>query len=96
MPGASFYILASRRNGTLYHGSTADLSRRIWEHKERVRQGFTSRYDVVLLVYYEHYDLLKDARAREYAVKKWRRSWKIEMIEAFNPDWRDLYLDLNA
>ena len=61
----AFYILASSRNGTLYHGSTSDLSKRIWEHKEKLTPGFTSRYGVTKLVYYEHYDRLMDARARE-------------------------------
>jgi putative endonuclease len=93
---AWFYILASRRNGTLYHGSTLDLGKRIWEHKNRLTPGFTSRYGVTSLVYYEFYDLLKDARAREYSVKRWRRTWKLEMIETMNPEWRDLYYDLNA
>ena len=93
---AWFYILASQRNGTLYHGSTDDLARRIWEHKNELTPGFTSRYQVKLLVYYEHYDLLMDARAREYKVKRWRRAWKLKLIEDFNPDWRDLNQDLNA
>lgn len=92
---AAFYILASRRNGTLYHGSALDLSHRIWEHKNKLTPGFTSRYGVTMLVYYEHYDLLKDARAREYQVKRWRRAWKLELIEKMNPNWRDLYFDLN-
>ena len=65
--------LASSRNGTLYHGSTSDLSNRVWEHKEKLTPGFTTRYGVTKLVYYEHYDRLMDARAREYTVKRWRR-----------------------
>jgi putative endonuclease len=93
---ASFYILASRRNGTLYHGSTDDLSKRVWEHKNKLTPGFTSRYSVTKLVYYEHYDLLMDARAREYKVKRWRRAWKLQLIEAMNPTWRDLYSELNS
>ena len=91
---AAFYILANKRNGTLYHGSAIDLARRIWEHKEKLTPGFTSRYGVTMLVYYEMYDLLMDARAREYRVKKWRRAWKLELVERFNPDWHDLYFDL--
>jgi putative endonuclease len=93
---ASFYILASGRNGTLYHGSTDDLSKRVWEHKNKLTPGFTSRYNVTKLVYYEHYDLLMDARAREYKVKRWRRAWKLQLIEAMNPIWRDLYYELNS
>ena len=91
MASAHFYILASQRNGTLYCGSTTDLSRRIFEHKSFVRPGFTSRYGVVHIVYYEAYDRLIDARFREYKVKKWRRAWKIALIEAMNPHWDDLY-----
>ena len=95
MHKAWFYILASQRNGTLYCGSTDDLSRRIWEHKHHVLPGFTSRYEVIQLVYYEGYDLLMEARAREYKVKKWRRAWKLALIEQMNASWRDLYFDLN-
>jgi putative endonuclease len=93
---ASFYILASGRNGTLYHGSTDDLSKRVWEHKNKLTPGFTSRYNVTKLVYYEHYDLLMDARAREYKVKRWRRAGKLQLIGAVNPIWRDLYYELNS
>lgn len=88
---AYFYILASQRNGTLYCGSTVDLPKRILEHKTCVRPGFTSRYGVIHLVYYESYDRLMDARFREYKVKKWRRAWKLELIESMNPQWDDLY-----
>jgi putative endonuclease len=89
------YILANRRRGTLYVGSTDTLGRRIWEHKEKLIPGFTTRYGVTQLVYYEAYDLLMDARHRERSMKRWRRAWKIELIESFNPEWRDLYFDLN-
>jgi putative endonuclease len=89
------YILANRRRGTLYVGSTDNLGRRIWEHKEKLIPGFTTRYGVDRLVYYEAYDLLMDARHRERSMKRWRRAWKIELIESFNPEWRDLYFDLN-
>jgi putative endonuclease len=92
---ASFYILASGRKGTLYHGSTNDLSNRVWEHKNKLTPRFTSRYGVTTLVYYEHYDRLMDARAREYKVKHWRRAWKLKLIEEMNPTWRDLYDELN-
>jgi putative endonuclease len=95
-PRAYVYILASGRNGTLYVGSTTDLPRRIFEHKEKLTAGFTSRYGVVLLVWYESYDHVLDARHREYAIKRWKRSWKLDLIESVNPRWRDLYWDLNG
>jgi putative endonuclease len=93
---AAFYILASGRNGTLYYGSTSDLSKRVWEHKNKLTPGFTTRYGVTRLVYYEHYGRLMDARAREYKVKRWRRAWKLKLIEEMNPRWRDLYDELNS
>jgi putative endonuclease len=89
------YILASRRNGTLYVGSATDLSWRIYEHKEKLRLGFTSTYGVTMLVWYEDYPSIIEARHREYAIKKWRRAWKIALIERMNPDWRNLYDELN-
>jgi putative endonuclease len=94
-PRAYVYILASRRNGTLYVGSTTDLSRRIWEHKQGLLPGFTRDYGVTMLVWYEGYDRLIDARHREYRIKKWSRAWKLRLIEEVNPAWRDLYFDLN-
>ena len=90
------YILASQRNGTLYTGSTTELARRIWEHKNGVMPGFTREYGVALLVWYEGYPRIELARQREYILKRWRRAWKLQLIEAFNPAWRDLYDDLNA
>jgi putative endonuclease len=89
------YILASRRNGTLYIGVTGGLSRRAYEHKEGILEGFTKRYGVKLLVYYESYDDIRNAIQREKNLKKWPRAWKIALIERNNPDWRDLYDDLN-
>ena len=94
--GAYVYILASKRNGTLYTGSTTDLSRRVWEHKNKLTPGFTSDYAVTMLVWYERYDRLIDARHREYKIKRWRRAWKLQLIEAVNPDWRALYFDFNS
>ncbi|TXM72849.1 GIY-YIG nuclease family protein [Methylobacterium sp. WL103] len=88
-------ILASQRNGTLYTGSTTDLARRVWEHRPAVTPGFTKTYGVVMLVWSEDHPRIIDARIREYAIKRWRRAWKLALIEAMNPDWRDLYLDLN-
>ena len=91
----SVYMLASRRNGTLYIGVTNELGRRVYEHKIKRHIGFTSTYDVNRLVWYEHCDQIDDAIAREKKLKKWRRAWKIVLIEAMNPTWRDLYEDLN-
>lgn len=88
------YILASRRNGTLYIGHTDTLTRRTWEHREHQRPGFTDKYGVTRLVHYETFETRDGAKARERAMKKWRRLWKLELIERFNPGWRDLYDDL--
>jgi putative endonuclease len=89
------YMLASRKNGTLYIGVTSDLSRRTFEHKTGGGSTFTSRYGVMRLVWYEEYQYVRDAIAREKSLKRWERSWKIRLFEEMNPDWHDLYLDLN-
>jgi putative endonuclease len=86
------YILASRRNGTLYIGVTNDLVRRVYDHKTRTIEGFTEKYGVHTLVYYEPYTDVYDALTREKRLKKWKRQWKIDLIESVNPDWKDLYL----
>ena len=88
------YILASRRNGTLYTGVTNNLKKRVYEHKIDLNDGFTKRYQVHRLVYFEATNNVKDAIAREKQLKKWRRKWKLELIEAMNPEWRDLYDEL--
>jgi putative endonuclease len=88
------YLLASRRNGTLYVGVTNNLSRRVWEHKEGNVEGFTKEYGVKLLVYYESYPAVRDAIQREKNMKKWPRRWKIDLIRSMNPEWRDLYEEL--
>ena len=89
------YILASQRNGTLYIGHTDSISRRVWEHSlHDHRWTFTGKYGVRLLVYYEVFETREATFARERAMKKWRRIWKIELIERFNPGWRDLGPDL--
>ena len=88
------YILASKRNGTLYIGVTNDLIRRVYEHKNDLIKGFTKKYKVHRLVYYEPYDDTHSAIQREKRIKKWMRKWKIELIETMNPDWRDLYEEL--
>jgi putative endonuclease len=84
------YILSNRRRGVLYVGVTNDLIRRLSEHKAKLVPGFTKTYGVVMLVYYEEYSSILEARAREAMLKRWRRAWKIELIDKFNPDWRDL------
>ncbi|MTI18403.1 GIY-YIG nuclease family protein [Rhodobacteraceae bacterium RKSG542] len=89
------YILASRRNGTLYTGVTNNLARRVFEHKGKQAVSFTAKYGVSQLVYYETYNLVMDAINREKALKRWRRSWKLDAIERMNPDWDDLYEGLN-
>ncbi|MEM9996430.1 MAG: GIY-YIG nuclease family protein [Bacteroidota bacterium] len=89
-PG-TVYILASRRNGTLYVGVTSDLARRIREHKQGSIPGFTRKYGVQRLVYIEEFDDIQDAMVRERRLKKWNRAWKLELIEEANPGWRDLY-----
>jgi putative endonuclease len=84
------YIMASRKNGTLYIGVTSDLSKRVFEHKNEIMEGFTKRYGVHLLVYYEKYGCMMEAIKREKQLKKWRRSWKIRLIESINKEWVDL------
>ena len=88
------YILASRRNGTLYVGSTDSLIHRVWEHREGLRPGFTREYGVKTLVWHQSFDTRDDAFHRERQMKRWRRVWKLELIERTNPGWRDLYPDL--
>jgi putative endonuclease len=85
------YILASRRNGTLYIGVTSNLVARVWQHKNDVVEGFTNRYAVHTLVYFELHAEMAQAIAREKQLKKWKRAWKLEMIERHNPEWRDLW-----
>ena len=88
------YILASQRNGTLYIGSTDSLVRRVTQHREGLTPGFTTRYGVKTLVWYETFDSRDDAFRRERQMKVWRRAWKIELIEKTNPGWRDLYPEI--
>ena len=88
------YIMASERNGTLYIGATGDLMKRVWEHRNGVVPGFTRRYRCKLLVWFEAYDDLQQARLRELQMKKWKRIWKLTSIELLNPEWRDLYPSL--
>lgn len=88
------YILASKRNGTLYIGVTADLKKRVYEHKNDLAEGFTKKYQVHMLVYYEMTNDVESAIRREKQLKNWKRKWKLELIEKSNPVWLDLYDDL--
>ena len=91
MKAGFVYIMASGRYGTLYIGVTSDLPKRVWEHRNGVIAGFTRKYGCKLLVWYEAYDDLQQARYRELQMKKWKRLWKLSAIEAINPEWQDLY-----
>jgi putative endonuclease len=88
------YLMTNRRNGTLYVGVTSDLMQRVWQHREGTVAGFTSRYDVCRLVWFEMHATMEHAIQREKRMKKWLRDWKIRLIEEGNPDWRDLAADL--
>lgn len=88
------YLLASRRNGTLYVGVTSDLVKRVWEHRNDLIEGFTKRYGVHTLVWLERHETMESAIAREKAIKEWKRNWKLELIEHVNPDWRHMYADI--
>lgn len=88
------YILASRRNGTLYIGVTSNLKKRVYEHKNNLIEGFTKKYSVHKLVYFEMFLNINDAITREKQLKKWERKWKLELIEKENKDWKDLYEEL--
>ena len=88
------YILANKRNGTLYTVVTNDLKKRVGQHKSDINNGFTKRYKIHNLVYFEGTSDIKAAISREKQIKKWRRAWKLKLIESKNPDWKDLYNDL--
>jgi|SRR6188508_2348462 putative endonuclease len=88
------YVLASERNGTLYVGVTSDLIKRVQEHREGLVAGFTRKYGVKTLVYWELHHDINEAILREKRIKRWQRKWKLELIEAANPQWRDLWFDL--
>jgi len=90
------YILASKRNGTLYIGVTSGLVRRVWEHRQGITGGFTQKYNVCRLVYYELFQDMPSAILREKQMKKWRRAWKIRLIEENNPQWKDLWFGLSG
>ncbi|MFZ5671158.1 MAG: GIY-YIG nuclease family protein [Pseudomonadota bacterium] len=90
------YLLASGPYGTLYCGQTDDLGKRVWQHKTKAYSGFTAKYGVDRLVWYEVHDSREGARAHERAIKKWNRAWKIQLIESSNPEWLDLYETWNC
>ncbi|HVT01481.1 MAG TPA: GIY-YIG nuclease family protein [Patescibacteria group bacterium] len=88
------YILANKRNGTLYIGVTSDLVKRVWEHKNNLVKGFTNKYDIHTLVYFEQTSDINEAIKREKQLKKWNRIWKLKLIEETNPEWKDLYKEI--
>ena len=94
MQSSYTYILTNSRNGTLYIGVTSNLINRIWQHKNDLVQGFTSKYQLHMLVYYEEHSNIVDAIKREKCLKSWRRLWKLKLIDEFNPEWKDLYNDI--
>ena len=96
MKQPTVYILASQRNGTLYIGVTSNLVQRVYQHREILADGFSKQYGVKMLVWFEQHDTMESAIAREKAMKKWHRQWKIDLIEAQNPKWRDLWDDIIA
>jgi putative endonuclease len=91
MKQPAVYILASKRNGTLYVGVTSDLAVRVWQHRNDIVEGFTKKHGVHMLVYFELHDDMESAIVREKRLKKWNRAWKLRLIEEMNPDWNDLY-----
>ncbi len=90
----SVYILASKRNGTLYVGVTSNLVKRVWEHKNDMVEGFTKRYAVHRLVWYELHENMESAISREKRIKNWKRKWKLQLIEKDNSNWQDLYYQI--
>ena len=88
------YMLASKKNGTLYIGVTSSLIQRIWQHKNNQVEGFTKKYNVHTLVYYEQHEMMETAITREKQMKKWKRDWKIKLLEKDNPQWGDLWLKI--
>ncbi|MCX8476132.1 MAG: GIY-YIG nuclease family protein [Sphingomonas sp.] len=93
--GGYVYIVTNRKNGTLYTGVTNEISRRTVEHREGTGSRFAAKHSAFRLVYVEQHDRIEDAIVREKRIKKWNRAWKVALIESVNPDWRDLFYDLN-
>ena len=96
MKSPTVYIMASQKNGTLYIGVTSDLVKRVWQHKQGLAEGFTKKYAVKTLVWYEQHDNMESAISREKAMKKWNRQWKVSLIEKANSDWRDLWGEITG
>ena len=94
MKNPAIYILTNKINGTLYVGVTSDLVNRIWQHKNSLVDGFSKKYHIHLLVYYEQFDDMYSAISREKQIKKWKRAWKVRLIEEMNPQWCDLYSEI--
>ena len=88
------YLMANHRRGRTYLGVTSDLPQRVWQHRNKMVDGHSRDHDCVLLVWYEYFEDLQEARASEYRMKKWKRAWKLRLIEQRNPEWRDLYEEL--
>ena len=95
MKGGWVYFMSNRRDGILYVGATSNLSYRVWQHREGLVEGFTSRYGLKRLVYYERFEDIRDAIQREKTIKHWPRAWKVRLIHGMNPEWDDLYELLN-
>lgn len=91
MKNGYVYILTNKRNGTLYTGVTSNIIQRIWQHKNHTLEGFTKKYDITKLVYFENHEDIQEAILREKQIKAWKRHWKLELIENENPKWNDLY-----
>ena len=89
------YLLTNRKHGAIYTGVTSDIAQRTWQHREGTGSAFCRKYEIDRLVYAEPHDTIVDAIAREKAIKKWRRAWKVALIEKENPDWRDLWFEIN-
>ncbi len=90
------YLMANKRNGTTYLGVTNNIGQRAYQHRNAMIEGFSKKYGCHLLVWYQHFEDLQDARACEYRMKKWKRSWKLRLIEEHNPQWKDLYETLGG
>ena len=94
MKAGHVYIMASKRNGTLYIGVTSDLQQRVWQHREGIIEGYSKRYGCKMLVWYSQFDDLQEARRKELQMKEWNRLWKLRVIEEMNPEWDDLFESL--
>jgi len=96
MKQPAVYLMASQRNGTLYVGVTSNLIQRVWQHRNHVVEGFTDKYNINCLVWFEQHEMMESAIAREKAIKKWNRAWKLKLIEKQNPEWNDLWPSING